>query len=93
MSSPATSPGFTPYYAFVVVILLVLLRVVRRTFANHRGTRFSLLRTAAFGVFYVLLGVVFSALSFLGGVSYLFAVPQVLLAVAAILGSYRYTDR
>lgn len=92
-ASPATSPRFTPYYAFVVVILFVLLRVVRRTFANYRGARSSLLRTVAFGVFCVLLGAVFSALSFLGGVSYLHAVPQVLPTSAAILGSYRYTDR
>jgi hypothetical protein len=56
---------------------------VRRTFANYRGTRFSLSRTYAFAGIYITLAIIFSALSFLGGVSILVVVPEILLAAIA----------
>jgi hypothetical protein len=89
-TAPAAS---VPFAIFVVIILLVLLRVVRRTFANYRGTVFSLARTIVFGAIYVFIGVVFSVFSFVEGVPYLLAVPQLLLVAAAAYWSYRYTDK
>ncbi len=87
-SSTATS-----YYVFILVIVFILARVSWRTFANYRGTRFSLRRTYAYTGVYVVLGVGFSGLSFTEGVSPVLAVPEIVLAAAAGLLSYRYTDR
>jgi len=93
VSSANPSVGIGPYLVFVVIVLLVLLRVVRRTFANYRGTRFSLGRTVVFAAVYVILGIVFSGLSFFEGVPYLLVVPELVLGAAAAVWSYRYSDK
>ena len=93
MSSTAQSAGLAPYLVFVVIILFILFRVVRRTLANYRGTVFSLSKAIAYSAVYVALGVGFSALSFFEGVPYVIAVPEVLIAAVAAFGSYRYTDK
>ena len=86
-------PGSTtPYYIFVIVILVILARVSWRTFANYRGLRFSLARTYSYTGVYVVIGVVFSGLSYFEGVPILLAIPEVVLAAAAALVSYRYID-
>jgi hypothetical protein len=92
MSSITPSPGLAPFFVFIAIILLVLLRVVRRTFANHRGTRFSLARTVFFGCVYAAVGILFSGLSFIEGVSHLLVLPEITLAAGAAFWSYRYTD-
>jgi len=91
--STRSSPSTPPFYIFVAIVLLVALRVVRRTFANYSGTKFSLSRTLVFAGVYIAIGFVFSSLSFLEGVSPLLVIPQVLLATAAAYWSYRYTDK
>lgn len=93
MAAGTSSAGFYPYIIFILVILFVLLRVVRRTVANYRGTKFSLSTTYVFSAIYVGIGVVFSLLSFFEGVTILLAFPEAILAAAAAVGSYRYTDR
>jgi hypothetical protein len=90
---PPVPPTVSPSYVIIAVILLILLRVAYRTFANYRGVVFSLPRTVGYACVYVALGVLFSALSYFQGVSYLLAVPEVLLAVVAAFWSYKYTDR
>jgi len=92
-TSTMSNPGPSPFYIFVLIILLIALRVVRRTYANYRGTRFSLARTIIFAAVYVAVGILFSLLSFVGGVSPLLAIPQAALAGVAVYLSYRYTDR
>jgi hypothetical protein len=91
--STRSSPGPSPFYIFVIIIILIALRVVRRTYANYRGTRFSLPRTVIFAAVYVAIGILFSAISFVAGVSPLLAIPQVAVATIAVFLSYRYADR
>jgi len=93
MLAAGASGGTTPYVVFIIVILVILARVSWRTFANYRGLRFSLARTYAYTGIYVVIGVAFSGLSYLEGVPALLAVPEVILAAAAAVVSYRYTDR
>jgi hypothetical protein len=90
----ASSPSaqFT-FYIFILVTLFVLLRLARRTHANHVGTRFSLVRTYASAALYVALVVLYSGLSFSEGVTFLVALPEVVLAFTAIYLSYRYSGR
>ena len=77
----------------MIIFALIIFSVIRRTYYTHRGTRFSAARTTLFAVFYVLLGVAFSAFSFYEGVPiYLAAVYAALLAVAAVW-SYGYADK
>ena len=64
-----------------------------RTFANYRGTRFSLAKTVGYSCVYVGVGILFTALSFLSGVSYLLALPEMLVAALAAFWSYNYTDK
>ena len=92
MSPPAPSTGIGLLYVIVAVLVLVLLRAVRRTIANYKGTRFSLAKTVAFACTYVGLGVFLSGLSYLEGVPILLAVPEVLIAIGAALWSFKYTS-
>ena len=88
---PPSSAGSTE--EIVIIFALIIFSVIRRTYHTHRGTRFSAARTTLFAVFYVLLGVAFSALSFYEGVPiYLAAVYAALLAVSAVW-SYGYADK
>jgi hypothetical protein len=80
------------YYIYIVVVLFILLRLIRRTIANYRGTGFSMGRTYLSAFLYVAIGVVFSGVSFAGGVSPLLAIPEIGLAVAAAFGSYSYAN-
>jgi hypothetical protein len=90
----ATSPSaLTTYYIFILISLLVLLRLARRTYANYKGTRFGLARTYASAAVYVALVTVYSGLSFSEGVTVLFAIPEALLASLAAFLSYRYSER
>lgn len=75
------------------MVVLILARVGLRTFRSYRGTRFSLSRTYVYTAVYVIIGAVFSSLSYTEGVPVYMAVPEVLIAFAAGVGSYRYTDR
>jgi hypothetical protein len=77
----------------VVVIVLALARITWRTIANYKGMVFSLARTIVYAGVYITLGILFSALSYFEGVPYLLAIPEVALAAAAALWSYRYTDK
>jgi hypothetical protein len=89
----SVNPSLPPYFIFIVIILLVLLRIIRRTYANYKGTRFSLPRTIIFGCIYVLIGIFFSALSFVDGVSYLLVAAEIIVASAAAYWSYKYSDK
>lgn len=80
------------YYIYIVIVLFIMLRLIRRTIANYRGTGFSLGRTYLSAFVYVAIGVVFSAVSFAGGVSPLLAIPEIGLVVAAAFGSYWYAN-
>lgn len=71
IASTAGSLGSGPYLVFILFVLVVLLRVLWRTLANYRGTRFSIARTVSYGCVYVAIGLLFSVLSFLDGVPYL----------------------
>jgi hypothetical protein len=66
---------------------------LRRVYRSYKGTRFSMGRTIGFVVVYVAIGAVFSTLSFFEGVSLLFAAPYVAVLIAALIFSYRFTDR
>jgi len=91
MTEASPLAAAVPYYIFIIVVLLALLRLVRRTFANYRGTRFSIVRTVVFSAVYVAIGFFFSALSYINGVTSLLAVPQVVLGIVAAFWAYRYT--
>ena len=84
--------GFDIYYLVIVIFVLAILRISWRTFANYRGTVFSMNKTFVYAGIYVTLGVAFSALSFVEGVSYLMAIPEIAIVSAAAYASYRYTD-
>ena len=75
------------------MVVIILARVSWRTFANYRGTKFSLGRTYAYTAVYFAIGVAFSGLSYTEGVPYLLAVPEIVLAALAAVASYRYSDR
>ena len=84
--------GLDIYYVVIAIFVLAVLRISWRTFANYRGTIFSMTRTFLYAGVYVTLGVAFSALSFVEGVSYLMAVPEIAIVAAAAYASYRYSD-
>jgi len=84
--------GLDAYYLVIAIFVLAVLRISWRTFANYRGTVFSMTRTFVYAGIYVILGVAFSALSFVEGVSYLMAIPEIVIVAAAAYASYRYTD-
>jgi len=84
--------GFDAYYAVIAIFVLAVLRISWRTLANYRGTTFSMARTLVYAGIYVTLGVAFSALSFVEGVSYLMAVPEIAILAAAAYASYKYSD-
>jgi len=90
--SPDILYGLNPYYVVILVLLLALVRIGWRTFANYRGTLFSLTKTVVYAGIYVALGVGFSVLSFFEGVSYLMAVPETVIVAAAAYESYRYSN-
>jgi len=90
--SSAFPYGFDLYYVVIAVFLLAILRISWRTFANYRGTVFSLTRTFVYAGIYVTLGVAFSALSFVEGVSYLMAVPEMAVVAVAAYWSYKYSN-
>jgi hypothetical protein len=75
------------------VVVIIVARVSWRTFSSYRGTRFSLGRTYVYTGVYVLIGLVFSGISYTEGVPYLLAIPEVVLAALAGAASYRYTDK
>jgi hypothetical protein len=89
----AASANATPYFVFIVVIVFILARVSWRTFANYRGTRFRITRTYAYTAVYFAIGILFSGLSYTEGVPFLLAAPEIILALAAAVFSYRYSDR
>jgi len=91
MTATSSLAAAIPYYIFVIVVLLALLRLVRRTFANYKGTRFSMARTVVFSAVYVAIGFFFSALSYVNGVTPLLAVPQLVLGAVAAFWAFRYT--
>jgi hypothetical protein len=91
--SSFTAYNPTPYAVALLVIAFLLFRVTRRVFRSYHGTRFSLSRTYAYTAVYVILGVSFSGLSYTEGVPTLLAIPELVLAAAAALGAYFYSDR
>jgi len=84
--------GFDIYYLVIAIFILAILRISWRTFANYKGTVFSMTKTFVYAGIYVALGVAFSALSFVEGVSYLMVVPELAILAAAAYASYRYSD-
>ena len=84
--------GFDIYYLVIAIFILAILRISWRTFANYKGTVFSMTKTFVYAGIYVALGVAFSALSFIEGVSYLMVVPELAILAAAAYASYRYSD-
>ena len=84
--------GFDLYYVVIAIFVLAVLRISWRTFANYKGTIFSMTKTFVYAGIYVTLGVAFSALSFVEGVSYFMAVPELAILAAAAYASYKYTD-
>ena len=80
------------YYVVIAIFVLAVLRISWRTFANYKGTIFSMTKTYVYAGIYVTLGVAFSAMSFAEGVSYLMAVPEIAILAAAAYASYRYSD-
>jgi hypothetical protein len=92
LAAAASPSALTTYYIFILISLLVLLRLARRTWANYKGTKFSLTRTYASAAIYVALVTVYSGLSFTEGVSVLLALPEALVALFAAFLSYRYTE-
>jgi len=84
--------GFDVYYVIIAIFVLAVLRISWRTFANYKGTIFSMTKTFVYAGIYVTLGVAFSALSFVEGVSYLMVVPEIAILAAAAYASYRYSD-
>lgn len=90
---PAIASTEETYCVFVAIVLVALVRIGWRTIANFKGTVFSLARTVVYAGIYIALGVAFSALSFFEGVSYLVALPEVIIVAVAALWSYRYSDK
>jgi len=84
--------GFDVYYVVIAIFALAVLRISWRTFANYKGTVFSMTKTFVYAGIYVTLGVAFSALSFVEGVSYLMVVPEIAILAVAAYASYRYSD-
>ncbi|HYB07904.1 MAG TPA: hypothetical protein VEB87_07135 [Nitrososphaerales archaeon] len=84
--------GFDVYYVVIAIFVLAVLRISWRTFANYKGTVFSMTKTFVYAGIYVTLGVAFSALSFVEGVSYLMVIPEIAILAAAVYASYTYTD-
>jgi len=84
--------GFDLYYVVIAIFVLAVLRISWRTFANYKGTVFSMTRTFVYAGVYVTLGVAFSTLSFVEGVSYFVAIPEIAILAAAAYASYRYSD-
>jgi len=84
--------GFDVYYVIIAIFVLAVLRISWRTFANYKGTIFSMTKTFVYAGIYVTLGVAFPALSFVEGVSYLMVVPEIAILAAAAYASYRYSD-
>jgi len=84
--------GFDIYYLVIAIFVLAILRISWRTFANYKGTAFSMAKTFVYAAIYVALGVAFSALSFVEGVSYLMVIPELAILAAAAYASYRYSD-
>jgi len=84
--------GFDLYYVVIAIFVLAILRISWRTFANYKGTIFSMTKTFVYAGIYVTLGVAFSALSFVEGVSYFMVVPEIVILAAAAYASYRYSD-
>jgi len=80
------------YYLVIAIFVLAVLRISWRTFANYRGTIFSMTRTFVYAGVYVTLGVAFSALSFVEGVSYFMVIPEIAILTVAMYASYKYTD-
>ena len=89
----SAGPSISPFFVIVVIVVFALARITWRTLANYRGTVFSLGRTVVYACVYITLGVLFSALSYVEGVPYLLAIPEVALVAVAALWSYRYTDK
>ncbi len=84
--------GFDLYYVVIAIFVLAVLRISWRTFANYKGTVFSMTKTFVYAGVYVTLGVAFSTLSFVEGVSYFVAIPEIAILAAAAYASYRYSD-
>jgi len=84
--------GLDLYYVIIAIFVLAVLRISWRTFANYKGTIFSMTKTFVYAGIYVALGVAFSALSFVEGVSYFMVVPEIAILAAAAYASYRYSD-
>jgi hypothetical protein len=91
MAAPPASAGSSE--EILLIFALIIFSVARRTYYTHRGTRFSSARTTIFAVFYVLLGVGFSALSFYEGVPIYLAAVYAVLLIASAVWSYGYADK
>jgi hypothetical protein len=91
MSSSGQSPGSGE--TVVIFLVVIVLLVMRRVYRSYKGMRFSASRTLAVAIFYVAFGAFFSITSFFEGVSLLFAAPYTAVLLAAAFWSYRYSDR
>ena len=88
----SSSAQFT-YYIFILISLIILLRLARRTRANYKGTKFNLVRTYLSAAIYAALVIVYSGLSFSEGVSFLLALPEAGLVFLAAFLSFKYSER
>jgi hypothetical protein len=88
-SSSAGVPTETALFVLAIIILLV----IRRIYRNFTGVKISEARTVGYTIFYFAFGGFFVATSFFEGISYLYAVPDVIVLILAAIWSYRFADR
>lgn len=89
-TSSSGSSSETSVLIFFVVITFV---VARRIYRNYAGVRVSVGRTVGYTVFYFLFGTFFLIASFLEGVPSYYAIPEAILLIFGVVGSYRLTDK
>jgi apolipoprotein N-acyltransferase len=94
MSSAAGAPpSSSSYYNVLTFLVIVVLIVLFRLIRNLRGVRVSKARTIGYIIFYFAFGSLFIGFSFLEGVPYLFAIPDMVLGLIGAIFSYRLSDR
>ena len=90
MSSAQPQGTATSVLPFLIIVVLI---VVYRMFRNYQGVRTSEGRAIGYIIFYFAFGGFFVLTSFFEGVSYLYAIPDVIVLVLAAIWSHRFADR
>jgi hypothetical protein len=90
MSSSNGANGTTTILLTFAIIILI---VVSRTFRNLRGVKVSEGKTIGYILFYFAFGGFFISTSFFEGVSYYFAIPDVVILALAAYWSHKFADR